>query len=33
VGEIESILHQTNLKNATVKKTVMGLKIIGKKIQ
>ncbi|MBN2487558.1 MAG: class I SAM-dependent methyltransferase [Methanosarcinaceae archaeon] len=33
VGEIESMLHQTNLKNATVKKTVMGLEITGEKIQ
>ncbi|MBN2487563.1 MAG: class I SAM-dependent methyltransferase [Methanosarcinaceae archaeon] len=33
VGEIESILHQTNLKNATVTKTLMGLKITGEKIK
>ncbi|MBN2487566.1 MAG: hypothetical protein JXA98_00910 [Methanosarcinaceae archaeon] len=33
VGEIQSMLHQTNLKKATVTKIFMGLEITGEKIQ
>jgi hypothetical protein len=32
VEEIESILSKTNLKQAIVKRTIMGLEITGKKL-